>query len=58
VILRSGTAWSSPGSLLLVQVNPRSGRVVKQVGPLADLGAAPGPGGHQAWAANSDWYRP
>jgi dipeptidyl aminopeptidase/acylaminoacyl peptidase len=58
VILRSGTMWSSPGSLLLVQVNPRSGRLVKQVGRLADLGGAPGPGGHQAWAANSDWYRP
>jgi dipeptidyl aminopeptidase/acylaminoacyl peptidase len=58
VILRSGTMWSSPGSLLLVQVNPRSGRVVKLVGPIAAIGGAPGPGGHQAWAANSDWYRP
>ncbi len=58
VVLRSGSQWSSPGSLLVVQVDPRSGRMVKRVGPIADLGAAPGPGGHQEWAAISDWYRP
>jgi hypothetical protein len=28
------------------------------VGPIADLGSAPGPGGHQQWSAISDWYRP
>ncbi len=58
VALRSGSRWSSPGSLLLVQVNPRSGRLVKLAGPIANLGSAPGPGGHQEWAAISDWYRP
>ncbi len=58
VVMRSGPRWSSPGSLLLVQVDPRSGKLVKRVGPIADLGAAPGPGGHQEWAAISDWYRP
>jgi Tol biopolymer transport system component len=58
VVVRSGTKWSSPGSLLLVQVNSRSGRLLKRARPLADLGSAPGPGGHQGWAAISDWYRP
>jgi len=58
VVLREGTQWASPGGLLLVQINPRSGRLVRKVGPLGDLGSAPGPGGHQAWAAISDWYRP
>jgi hypothetical protein len=58
VVRRMGNKWSSPGNLLLVQVNPASGRLVKVVGPLADVGAAPGPGGHQQWSAISDWYRP
>jgi hypothetical protein len=58
VVLRSGSRWSSPGSLLLVRVNPSSGRLVSLVGPIADLGSAPGPGGHLGWAAISDWYRP
>ncbi len=58
VVLRTGNRWSSPGSLLLVRVNPGSGRLVKLVGPIGDLGSAPGPGGHQLWSAISDWYRP
>jgi hypothetical protein len=58
VVLRSDSQWSSPGSLFLVRVNPSSGRLVKLVGPIADLGSAPGPGGHQQWSAISDWYRP
>jgi hypothetical protein len=58
VVVRSGSRWSSSGSLVLVQVNPRSGRMVKRLGPIAHLGSAPGPGGHQQWAAISDWYRP
>jgi len=58
VVLRSGAQWSSPGSLILVQVDPGSGRMVRKVGPIADIGPAPGPGGHQGWATVSDWYRP
>jgi hypothetical protein len=58
VVLRSGSRWSSPGSLLLVRVNPSSGRLVTLVGPIADLGSASGPGGHQQWSAISDWHRP
>jgi hypothetical protein len=57
VVLRTGSRWSSPGSLLLVRVDPTSGRLVKLVGPIVDLGSAPGPGGHQQWSAISDWYR-
>jgi hypothetical protein len=33
VILQSGHQWSSPGSLLLVRGNPRSGKMVKRVDP-------------------------
>jgi hypothetical protein len=57
-IVRSGTRWSSPGALLLVRVDPRSGREVKRVGPFIQIGAAPGPGGHQRWGDVTDWYRP
>jgi len=55
-IVRQGTQWASPGSLMLVQINPRSGRLVRRVGPVADLGSAAGPGGHQRWASMSDWF--
>jgi hypothetical protein len=58
VVVRSGHRWSSPGSLLLVHINPKSGKLIKVLGPIADLGSAPGPGGHQAWSEISDWYRP
>jgi dipeptidyl aminopeptidase/acylaminoacyl peptidase len=58
VVLRSGSSWSSPGSLLLVRLDPSSGRLVKLVGPIGDLGSAPGPGGHQLWSSVSDWYPP
>jgi hypothetical protein len=57
VILRSGHKWSSPGRLLLVKVNPRSGKMVKRIGPLGDLGSAPGPGGHQEWSDVTAWYQ-
>lgn len=57
VILRSGSRWSSPGSLLLVRIDPTSGRPVKLAGPFADLGSAPGKGGHQRWSEVTDWYR-
>jgi dipeptidyl aminopeptidase/acylaminoacyl peptidase len=58
VVLRSASEWSAPGRLILLQVDPRSGRVLGRLGPIAELGPAPGPGGHQAWAEVSDWYRP
>jgi hypothetical protein len=58
VVLRSGTRWSSPGSLFLVQVDRKSGRMLRRVGPVAELGPAEGPGGHQEWAAVTDWHRP
>ncbi|MDP9329079.1 MAG: lactonase family protein [Actinomycetota bacterium] len=58
VVRRSGNRWASNGSLLLAQIDPGSGKLVKLVGPIADLGSAPGPGGHQLWSEISDWYRP
>jgi hypothetical protein len=58
VVLRSGTDWSSPGALFLLQIEPSSGQMVSTVGPIADLGSAPGDGGRQGWAAVTDWYQP
>jgi len=58
VVLRPGDRWSSPGSLYLVPVKDRSTHPAKLLGPIAELGSAPGPGGLQEWAAMSDWYRP
>jgi hypothetical protein len=58
VVLRSGNRWSSPGRVLLVRMNPGSRRPARTIGPITDLGSAPGPGGHEQWAAISDWYRP
>jgi hypothetical protein len=58
VVRRSGSRWASPGRLLLARIDPGSGKLVKLVGPIADLGSAPGPGGHQQWFEISDWHRP
>lgn len=58
VVVRAGDRWSSAGRVLLVRVNPRSGRLVRTVGPIVELGSAPGPGGHERWAEISDWSRP
>lgn len=58
VVVRGGDTWASPGSLFLVEIDPTSGRLVKRVGPIAEVGSAPGPGGNQAWASVTDWYRP
>jgi hypothetical protein len=58
VVLRAQREWSSPGTLFLAQIDPASGKVVKMVGPIADIDAAPGPGGHQGWASITDWYQP
>jgi hypothetical protein len=55
---RSGKRWSSPGRLFLVRINPGSGRLLALAGPIAELGSAPGIGGHQLWSDTSDWYRP
>jgi Tol biopolymer transport system component len=58
VVLRSGERWSSPGRLALVRLNPSSGHLIHELEPIANLGRAPGPGGHQQWSSISDWYRP
>jgi hypothetical protein len=58
VIMRSGPAWSSPGSVALLQVDRSSARKVRIVRPMIGLGPAPGPGGHQEWSAITDWYQP
>ena len=58
VVIRQGRRLDSTGGLALVRLKPKSGTLVRVVGPLVDVGPAPGPGGHQRWAAMSDWYQP
>jgi hypothetical protein len=48
----------SSGSIELVRVNPKTGKLVKVVGPIAELGPSPNERGHLAWNDVSDWYRP
>ena len=55
---RRDTQPDSPGVLLLMPIDPSSGRTGKTVGPVARLGSAPGEEGHSDWAEVSDWYQP
>jgi hypothetical protein len=58
VVQRAENDWAAPGSPVLVQVNPRTGREVQRAALDVDLGPAPGPGGHQRWSETTDWFRP
>jgi dipeptidyl aminopeptidase/acylaminoacyl peptidase len=57
VVLRSGHASSSPGTLLLVEIDPASGHLVRTLDPLVELPPAAGPDGHQGWSASTDWHQ-
>jgi dipeptidyl aminopeptidase/acylaminoacyl peptidase len=58
LIVRRDTQPDSPGVLLLIPIDPSSGKTGKTVGPVARLGPAPGEEGHGDWSLMSDWYRP
>jgi Tol biopolymer transport system component len=58
LVVRRATQPDSPGVLLLVPIDPSSGKTGKTVGPVARLGPAPGDEGHGDWSLLSDWYRP
>ena len=58
LIVRRDTQPDSPGVLLLIPIDPSSGKTGKTVGPVAHLGPAPGEKGHGDWSLVSDWYRP
>ena len=58
LVVRRGLEPSSPGALLLLRLDPSSGKTTPAVGPVARLGAAPGEHGHTDWSNTSDWYRP
>jgi len=58
LVVRRGVEPASTGVLLLIPIDPSSGRAKKPVGPLARLGPAPGQRGHGDWSEMSDWYRP
>lgn len=57
LVVRRDTQPDSPGVLLLLPIDPSSGKTGKTIGPVARLGTAPGELGHSAWAEVSDWYR-
>lgn len=58
LVVRRDTRPDSPGLLLLVQIDPSSGKTGEAVGPVARLGPAPGKEGHGDWSLLSDWNRP
>jgi hypothetical protein len=58
VVQRTEDDWGAPGSLVLVQVSTKTGKVIQRADLDIDLGGALGPGGHQRWDEISDWYRP
>jgi Tol biopolymer transport system component len=58
LVVRRGLDPDSPGALLLLSVDPSSGKTRWAAGPVARLGAAPGEDGHTDWSNTSDWYRP
>lgn len=57
LVVRRDTHRDSPGVLLLVPIDPSSGKTGRVIGPVARLGSAPGEGGHGDWSEVSDWYR-
>jgi dipeptidyl aminopeptidase/acylaminoacyl peptidase len=58
IVVRRGLQPTSPGQLLLIPIDPHTGKAGKVVGPVADLGKVAGPPGHPDWSDVTDWYRP
>jgi hypothetical protein len=58
LVVRRDTQPDSPGVLLLVPIDPSSGKTGKAVGAVARLGPAPGEEGHGDWSLISDWNQP
>jgi len=58
MVVRRGLQQSSAGQMLLIPIDPRTGKPRKIVGPVAELGKGSGPPGHPDWSAVTDWYRP
>jgi len=57
LVVRRDTEADSPAVLLLIPIDPSSGKTGRAVGPVARLGPAPGEE-HGDWSLVSDWYRP
>jgi len=58
LVVRRRANPSSPGVLVLIPVDPSSGKAGSPVGPVATIGPSPGEPGHADWSSMSDWYRP
>ncbi len=58
LVVRRPVKPSAPGVLLLIPVDPSSGKPGKPVGPIATLGPSPGRSGHGDWSGMTDWYQP
>jgi Tol biopolymer transport system component len=57
MVIRRGLSPTSSGSVQLIRIDRKTGKPVKTIGSIAELGPAPGSRGHTDWTAISDWYR-
>jgi hypothetical protein len=58
MVVKRRTDPKSPGTVELIRVDPKTGKPLRAIGSIADLGQAPGTRGHTDWTSISDWYRP
>ncbi|MDP9342712.1 MAG: hypothetical protein M3Q23_11610 [Actinomycetota bacterium] len=58
LVVQRGLEPNSAGEVLLVPIDPQTGKPGKIVGPVADLGKVSGGPGHPDWSQVTDWYRP
>ena len=48
----------SVGKVFLIRVSRKTLKPLKTIGPVANVGRAPGRRGHTDWTETTDWYRP
>jgi Tol biopolymer transport system component len=58
MVIERAQKAGSPGDVIFVLVDPKTGKPVKTVGPIARLGRSHSPEGHTDWTSTLDWYRP
>jgi hypothetical protein len=46
------------GKVFLIRVSRKTLKPLKTIGPVANVGRAPGRRGHTDWTETTDWYRP
>ena len=58
LVVQRGHDPKSEGELVLIQVNPKSGKAVRTVGSLATLPPPRNERGHLDWSSSFDWFQP